>query len=50
MKVVQDLFFGQTRRELPFTVLLGQIGIYAPSGVADGMPLQVMEPDSDTPI
>ena len=50
MDVVQDLIFGKPRRELPFAVLFGDIGIQLSSGIADGMAEQVMESDSDTTV
>ncbi len=50
MGVVQDLIFGQTRWELPFAILIGEMGICPSSGISDGMAGQVMEPNSDTPF
>ena len=50
MEIVQDPVFGKPRWELPFAVLFGEIGIQLPSGIADGMAEQVMEPDSDTTV
>ena len=49
MEVVQDLIFGQTRRELPFAVLFGEMGIQLSRGISDGMAGQIMEAHSDTP-
>ena len=48
MEVVQDLIFGQARRELPFAVLFGESGIQLSCDISDGMAEQIMQAHSDT--
>ena len=50
MKIIQQRTFGKRGGKLPFAIELDLFGMQASCCVSDGMALQVMESDADTPI